>query len=86
MPFPFGPLPTLREFLEEVVAKHGCQVIDVEGVIGPHGPIDRRCLLGPSPSRIPYPLPAMLETHFMKPALIGSIGRTLGIKTGFPSV
>jgi hypothetical protein len=24
----------LREFLEEVVAKHGCQVIDVQGVIG----------------------------------------------------
>lgn len=85
MAYPFGPLPTLREFLEIAVAQ-GCQVVDVGGVIGASGPLARRCLVGPPPSRIPYPLPGMQDTQFMYPRLIGSIERTLGIKTGFPSV
>ena len=81
----FGPLPTFREFLD-VALSLGCEVILVSGVAGPSGELDRRCLLGPPPSRIPYPLPSIEDTHFVYPKLVGSIERTLGIKTGFPSV
>lgn len=86
MAAPFGPLPTLREFLD-IARSLGCQVIDVPGVVGHNGdPTDARCLIGPPPSQIPYPLPRMRDTQFMTPTLIGSIERTLGIKTGFPSI
>lgn len=85
MAFPFGQLPTLREFLEAAVA-HGCEVIRVPGIIGPNGPIDARCLVGPPPSRIPYPLPSIEDDDRLTPTLIGSIERTLGISTGFPSI
>ncbi len=85
MAYAFGPLPTLREFLEKCTTL-GCQVISVQGVIGASGPLDRRALVGPPPNQIAYPLPNMQDTQFMYPKLIGSIERTLGIRTGYPSV
>jgi hypothetical protein len=85
MAFPFGQLPTLREFLDAAIAQ-GCEEIEVAGVIGPNGPIDARCLVGPPPARIPYPLPGMDDDDRMTPSLIGSIERTLGIQTGFPTI
>jgi hypothetical protein len=85
MAFPFGQLPIFREFLDAAVAQ-GCEVVQVPGVIGPNGPVDARCLVGPPPNRIPYPLPGMQDDDRMTPGLIGSIERTLGIKTGFPSI
>jgi hypothetical protein len=85
MPYPFGRLPTLREFLAVAVAL-GCEVMQVPGLIGPDGPMDARCLIGPAPNRIPYPLPGMRDDDRMTPTLIGSIERTLDINTGFPSI
>ena len=85
MAFPFGQMPTLRQFLNAAVAR-GCQEILVKGVIGPNGPLDARCLVGPPPSRIPYPLPGIGDDDYMTPTMIGSIERTLGISTGFPSI
>jgi hypothetical protein len=85
MAFPFGQLPTLREFLDAAIAQ-GCQVVEVLGVVGPQGPIAARCLIGPPGNRIPYPLPGMADDERMTPTLIGSIERTLGISTGFPSI
>jgi catechol 2,3-dioxygenase-like lactoylglutathione lyase family enzyme len=46
----------------------------------------RRCLIGPPGNRIRYPLPGMADDERMTPTLIGSIERTLGINTGFPSI
>jgi hypothetical protein len=86
MAFPFGQLPTLRQFLDAAIAQ-GCREMTVPGVIGPDGRgIDARCLVGPAPARIPYPLPGLKNGDRMTPSLIGSIERTLGIKTGFPSI
>jgi hypothetical protein len=85
MAFPFGPLPTLNEFVA-VAKSMGCDLIHVTGVLGPDGQaIDSRCLVGPPPARIPYPLPGIRDDEHLTPGLIGSIERTLGIKTGFPS-
>lgn len=85
MAFPFGQLPTLRQFLDKAV-ELGCEVIDVPGVVGPKGAVDARCLVGPAPHRIPYPLPGLRDNQRLTPSLIGSIERTLGISTGFPSI
>jgi|GEM_PF-1600660 hypothetical protein len=56
------------------------------GIVGSNGPIDSRCLIGPPPSRIPYPLPGIADDDRLTPTLVGSIERTLGISTGFPSI
>jgi hypothetical protein len=83
--FPFGQSPTLREFVDVAISK-GCQVIEVPGIVGPNGAVDGRCLVGPPPNRIPYPLPGIKDDERLTPSLIGSIERTLGIQTGFPSI
>jgi len=86
MAFPFGQMPTFRQFLD-VAIRQGCQEVTVPGVIGPDGRrVDARCLIGPAPSRIPYPLPGLKDGQRMTPSLVGSIERTLGINTGFPSI
>jgi hypothetical protein len=86
MAFPFGQSPTLRQFLDVAISK-GCRLIHVPGVIGPDGrAIDSRCLIGPAPNYIPYPLPGIRDDQPLNPGLIGSIERTLGIQTGFPSI
>ena len=85
MAFPFGQLPTLREFLDAAIAL-GCDLVEVPGVLGPNGPVDTCCLVGPPPSRIPYPLPGIEDDERLTPSLVGSIERTLGIRTGFPSI
>jgi hypothetical protein len=85
MAFPFGQLPTLRQFLDAAIAQ-GCQETYVKGLLGPNGPIDARCLVGPPPTRIPYPLPGIKDDDPLTPTVIGSIERTLGITTGFPSI
>jgi hypothetical protein len=86
MAFPFGQLPTLRQFLDAAIAL-GCEEVRVPGITGPDGkPVAARCLVGPAPKRIPYPLPAMRDNQRMTPSLVGSIERTLGITTGFPSI
>ena len=86
MAFPYGQLPTLRQFID-VAKSRGCQMTHVPGVIGPDGhAIDSRCLVGPPPTYIPYPLPGIKDDEPLTPSLIGSIERTLGIQTGFPSI
>jgi hypothetical protein len=86
MAFPFGQLPTLRQFLDAAIAL-GCEEVIVPGVTGPDGRlVDARCLVGPAPNRIPYPLPGLKDRQRMTPSLVGSIERTLGISTGFPSI
>jgi hypothetical protein len=85
MAFPFGQHPTLRQFLDAAIAQ-GCQEIHVTGVIGPNGPVDARCLVGPPPNRIPYPLPGIKDDERLTPTMVGSIERTLGIATGFPPI
>jgi hypothetical protein len=86
MAFPFGQLPTLRQFLDAAIAQ-GCREIAVPGIIGPDGNrVDARCLVGPPPKQIPYPLPGLKDGQRMTPSLVGSIERTLGISTGFPSI
>jgi hypothetical protein len=86
MAFPFGQLPTLRQFLDAAIAQ-GCREITVAGVIGPSGRrVDARCLVGPPPARVPYPLPGLNDNQRLTPSLVGSVERALGISTGFPSI
>jgi len=86
MAFPFGQLPTLRQFLDTAIAL-GCELLTVPGITDADGkPIAARCLLGPAPMRIPYPLPLMRDSQRITPSLVGSIERTLHITTGFPSI
>ena len=61
MAFPFGQLPTLRQFLDAAIAQ-GCQEILLKGIIGPNGPVDARCLVGPPPNRIPIPFQGLRMT------------------------
>jgi hypothetical protein len=50
------------------------------------GPMIGRCLVGPAPTRVPYPLPKINDDDRLTPSVVGSMERTLGIQTGFPSI
>ena len=83
MPFPWGRMPTLRQFLDTAKAL-GCKEISVLLFDQDGEPVSCRCLVGPN--GLPYPLLGKRDDDMMTPTEIGSVERTLGIQTGFPSV
>lgn len=82
MAFPWGRLPTLREFVDRAKAQ-GCREFTVV-VNGPDGAETSRILVGPS--RIPITLPKD-DDEILAPTEVGGLERGLGISsTGFPSI
>jgi hypothetical protein len=84
MAFPFGQLPTLRQFIDAAVAL-GCRELTIPGVSGPSGGTAySRCLV--SPTSNPVPLPNVPDDERLTPTIVGGLHRGLGIDTGFPCI
>lgn len=78
MPYPFGQMPTLREFIEAAL-EEGCEEKFSEGeIVGQRGAAKARYLVGRN--GVIYIVPNMKDNERLAPSVMASMARALKIR------
>lgn len=80
MPFPFGQMPTVREFIDSAVSQNCHEGTCKAEIVGPRGPIQARYLRGRGEQKNVICILPTDENERLTPTQLASFVRRLGLR------